>query len=468
MAKSRKYVSSLVRALEQSDALAYLIQLGDGCQSILWANEGCLAWLGCSIEIASAASLKYTAGSPTEALHGLALPPDWFETQSKEIRSGTISKLDHPSRQPALASITAIPFFQADAKAQTYLVIFDESELESQQHDSAHTIHDPNRLHAALALNNSVSRFSLENLVGKSSAARNLIRKVQAASESRCNVLISGPPGSGREHVARSIANTSAAGDASNVISIHGSIADPVMIQEAMKSLLRSSESQSQTDEVLLLLDVDLLKPVAQNEMLGFLELPNFTARVLSTASENLEPINTDLVHAISTLQIELVSLAQRKEDLPLLAQQILESHNRNQTKQLSRFSEQAMEAICECDWPNNFDQLSATIQAATESASGSIIELSDFPDAFHQRINAQQSVKKPDESIDLDAYLLDIEKRLVERALDRSKGNKTAAASLLGISRAKLLRRLQQFNLTDAASDDDQLLDESVFEEAP
>jgi len=51
MAKSRKYVSSLVRALEQSDALAYLIQLGDGCQSILWANEGCLAWLGCSIEI---------------------------------------------------------------------------------------------------------------------------------------------------------------------------------------------------------------------------------------------------------------------------------------------------------------------------------------------------------------------------------------------------------------------------------
>ena len=174
------------------------------------------------------------------------------------------------------------------------------------------------------------------------------------------------------------------------------------------------------------------------------------------------------MVHAISTLQIELVSLAQRKEDLPLLAQQILESHNHNQTKQLSRFSEQAMEAICECDWPNNFDQLSATIQAATESASGSIIELSDFPDAFHQRINAQQSVKKPDESIDLDAYLLDIEKRLVERALDRSKGNKTAAASLLGISRAKLLRRLQQFNLTDAASDDDQLLDESVFEEAP
>ena len=87
------------------------------------------------------------------------------------------------------------------------------------------------------------------------------------------------------------------------------------------------------------------------------------------------------------------------------------------------------------------------------------------MPEDFQHLMSAQRSVSKTPTTIELDKYLLGIEMRLIERAVKQAKGNKTAAANSLGISRAKLLRRLQQFEL-NADDDATEMLDPSVFED--
>jgi DNA-binding NtrC family response regulator len=232
-----------------------------------------------------------------------------------------------------------------------------------------------------------------------------------------------------------------------------------------MKVLLKDRDRKA----TLLLIDVDKMDAGSQQEILGYLQLPGLSARMIATSSTKLIDVESDfdqaLASRLSTLTIELPPLAQRREDLPLLAQAILESKNDRQAKQFSGFSRQAIEMICEYDWPGNFGQLASTIEEAAASATGSIIEVADFSETFQHSIKAQRFAAKDETRIQMDDYLLEIESQLIDRAVTQAKGNKTKAAELLGISRAKLLRRLAVFK---KANDDSQteLVDESVFEE--
>jgi len=277
--------------------------------------------------------------------------------------------------------------------------------------------------------------------------------------------LIVGPTGSGREHVARTVvAGSDSEASDTKLIPLHCSITDPAQIQTTMKELLK----QQSTKATLLLIDVDLMDAGSQQELLGYLQLPGLSARMIATSSTELINSKTNfdqtLASRLSTMTIDLPPLSQRREDLPLLAQAILESKNDQQARQFSGFTRQAIEMICEYDWPENFGQLASAIEEAASNATGSIIQVADFSETFRHSIKAQQFAPKEETTIDLDQYLLTIEEQLVGRAVAQAKGNKTKAAELLGISRAKLLRRLAVFQKADEG--DGELLDPSVFKE--
>jgi DNA-binding NtrC family response regulator len=224
------------------------------------------------------------------------------------------------------------------------------------------------------------------------------------------------------------------------------------------------------TTSTLLLLEVDKLDARSQQEVLGYLQLPGFSIRTISTATQELfaqeSSFDQQLASHLSTLTIELPTVTQRREDLPLLAQAILEFGNDKNVKQFSGFTRQAIEQICEYDWPQNLDQLTAEIENAAAQATGNIIQATDFSDRIHHAIQAQRFAAKPEVRIQLDDFLLNIEKQLVERSIAQAKGNKTKAAELLGISRAKLSRRLQQFETPEPENDPALQVDESVFKE--
>lgn len=469
MAKSRKINNALIRVLDQSSSIVYLVS--DELK-LTYANEACALWVGLDLETLVETKLIYTSETLEDAAEnsakGLAIAPHLVDSQ--QVSSMTLNIFSVAGGSQAVRSANAEPVFDHRGQFLGYLVISNLSHDAAAAPDVPETINSPAKQHEALALfrERLQKRFDSKQLVGTSIAADRVRRQVSSAIASEGDVLVVGPEGSGREHIARSIVSHSlaSADEASEVlVPLHCSITDPTQVQQTMKELLNHSTSSP----TLLLIDVDQMDAGSQQELLGYLQLPGLSARMIATSSSQLtnsESFHAALASRLSTLVIELAPLAERREDLPLLAQAILESRNDQGTRQFSGFTRQANEMICEYDWPGNFGQLAAAIDEAAANAGGPVIQVADFSTDFQHAIKAQQFAIKAETKIQLDQYLLDVEQQLVERAVAQAKGNKTKAAELLGINRAKLLRRLaalQQVEVVDGS----ELLDPSVFTEA-
>jgi DNA-binding protein Fis len=164
----------------------------------------------------------------------------------------------------------------------------------------------------------------------------------------------------------------------------------------------------------------------------------------------------------MGTIAIELVPLSHRAEDIPMLAQAMLERPSRE--NRVAGFDTTALQMLGEYRWPGNLDQLSWVVTQSGQNLRDRLLGTEDLPEKFHHWLRAQQLSPSAEVSIDLDRYLESIERELILRAMGQAKGNKTQAAKQLGLSRAKLLRRIENLNLenelthrTPIATEDDQ-----------
>lgn len=304
----------------------------------------------------------------------------------------------------------------------------------------------------------------VDELVGVSSAMRRVRDQVELASRGAARVLICGPPGSGREHVARVLHQRVSADSFRQLVPLFCPLLDAELLQGTITSLVRqtrlngSGEHSESVDgpapPTLLLLEVDQLGEQAQAELAGFFALPDFELYSVATAEHSLPGLaeqgafRTDLAFALSTLTITLPPLAERPEDIPLLAQHWLEAFNAEGGRQLNGFSSEALDELAGYGWPDNLDQLSEFVESAYRRAKGPLVEVGDLPDEIHGAVTADAHPARMDEPIVLDDFLAGIEKEVIMRALKRAKGNKTRAAQLLGVNRARLHRRLEYFGL--------------------
>jgi DNA-binding NtrC family response regulator len=173
-----------------------------------------------------------------------------------------------------------------------------------------------------------------------------------------------------------------------------------------------------------------------------------------------------DLAYELSTLTIKLPRLASRREDIPLLAQHFLEEANAASDRQLSGFQPAAIELLTSLAWPGNIDELAGAVRAACAKATGPCVMLADLPDWVHLAHDAAAQPPRDDEPIQLDAFLAEIEKELLARALKKTRGNKSKAAALLGLSRPRLLRRLAQLGLIAPSEAEEPVIFEPLPEE--
>ncbi len=304
--------------------------------------------------------------------------------------------------------------------------------------------------------------YRMDRLIGDSAAIRRVRRQVELAATSPASVLLVGPPGGGRQHVAKTVHYAGAADDSEtggSLIPLACSVLGADLIRSTVAALSGSSLGGSSLGAAprpatLLLNEADELPVEVQAELAAIFSRANFMPRLMATARRPLDELvaegkfREDLASLLGTIVIELPPLARRRGDLPLLAQMFVERENSRGAKQIGGLTTEALDLLDGYDWPGNVDELALVIAAAHQTAESATIAAADLPKIIHLTADAAAHARRPEETIVLDEFLAQIERELLERALRLSKGNKAKAARMLGLSRPRLYRRLLQLGL--------------------
>lgn len=301
----------------------------------------------------------------------------------------------------------------------------------------------------------------IDRFLGVSPASKRIREQVSLANESRAATVIVGAPGSGRETIARAI--FAASGGSKKLLPISCRQLDAEMLRSMVDNSAFRAPAPGAPSHVLLMLEVDQLDHAAQLALREVFKEPQ-PPRVLSTARRSLRTLaeqgkfDSALCDYLSVLRIESPPLADRREDIPILAQAFLEQHNPGREMQLSGFAPDAMDLLVCYSWPGNIDQLVEVVRQAAETATKPQIYASQLPERIRAARHAAEHPREVMAPIDIDAVLQQVERELVEKALAISEGNKSKAAAMLGLSRARLIRKLEQLRILSPTSVDDEL----------
>lgn len=304
-------------------------------------------------------------------------------------------------------------------------------------------------------------RFGIDRLIGTSPAIVRARAQAELAVGVRASVVLIGPPGSGRRHMAETIHYAQGIDSVGAMVPLDCQLLGPELIHSSLRALTLGNPLGEETSRsTLLLLDADRLPPEIQSEMATALASTRFTMRVMATAEHSLVDAarhghyREDLAALLSTIAIELPPLVQRRVDVPPLAQMFLEEINVTSSKQLVGFAAEAMDRLASYNWPGNLDELAVAVAECHRRAAGRQITVDDLPDRLRFAAEAAARPRRKEETIVLDEFLARIERELIRRALARSKGNKTKAARLLGLNRPRLYRRMVQLGLIEEGSE--------------
>jgi DNA-binding NtrC family response regulator len=460
-----------MRLLEESPAPLVALNLQ---REIVLANRSLGQWLGIDCELLIGRRCDYQAVNAGDELAAICAalcpPPKAFAATTTDGAVSRLASADRPFERRA-AKFVRLPGSEPDEGLLLVIVQPAAAELTSIE-TPGHPL-QPERLHAALIKLRSQlgQRFAIFQLLGTSEAMERVRQQVLIAALAQTRVLVVVPRGSGREQIARTIHLAKSSAAIGPLAPIDCSLVDAEQMQASLAALLRRQhESPGSGTATALLLEVDRLRPDAQQELAGFLHLPNIQFHTLATARRNLSRLaakgrfRSDLAYELSTLTIVVPPLSSRREDIPLLAQHFLEEASAVSQRQVSGFQPAAAELLATLPWPGNLDDLRRAVQEAVQRAVGQRIGLADLPDWVHLAKDGVSREPRDAKPIQLDQLLADIERELLQRALRRTRGNKSKAAELLGLSRPRLLRRLAQLGLIAPAEAEEPI----VFEPLP
>ncbi len=295
-------------------------------------------------------------------------------------------------------------------------------------------------------------RYRLDRLVTTSVEMQRVATQIQLARTSSVTVHFSGDRGTGKEHVARLVHYGSEHRNRRFV---------PIRCAESSRfeisrTLNRLYEPDGVVEPVTIYLDqVQVLDHDLQERVLSHCDLSphrHFSSSNLLPGSLATSGMIPELAVRLSAISIQIPALKDRGEDILLLAQQLLEEQNRLQEEQRHGFAPAVERLFQLYNWPGNVDELAKVVSAAMRRTQGPLIDVGDLPPDFGAGLSAQ-TIRPLPHRRSLEDELASFERERIEQALLEARGNKSAAAELLQLPRAKLYRRMAALGL---ASEDD------------
>ena len=317
-----------------------------------------------------------------------------------------------------------------------------------------------------------IEKFKFDSIITRSPGMEKIINTAGRAAQSKSTVLILGESGSGKELIAKSIHYTSPRKDKPFITVNMASLSENLIESELFghekgsftgavnKRIGRFEEADGGTlfiDEVgdiPLSAQVKLLRAIQFGEIqrLGSSQTIMTDVRILAATNKNLdEMIETgmfrqDLFYRLNVVQLIIPPLRSRKEDIQPLVDFFIKKLSGSVNKLVSGVSKEALDLLIKYSFPGNIRELENIIERAVVLCRGEIITKEDLPDLSVEKTN--NSLFDPSNlDSDYETKIKAFEKALIEEALTRTNGNKSAAARLIGITERHLRSRLERID---------------------
>jgi transcriptional regulator with PAS, ATPase and Fis domain len=441
MAISRKTVLS--RLIDSATQPVYAL---DEKQRLVYCNDALARRLGATAEELVGSICQYVTTPPglenrQSLLNGLCPGPHVFLGR-EELAAVLLPQGDHLEE----FTVRFLPFTEhvesgGSGSVQLVLAVvqlLDQTSPVANYHDEIR------RIRQQLAKD-----YDMDQLIGVSPGIQKVHRQAKLAAAAGENVLLLGPPGTGKERLAQAI-HYAGQSDAVPMVSLACHFLDDELLRTTVLSLVQQANDTGNLP-TLLLTEAHELAEEAQHELLRLIATAKFRIMVTATVDgEGQLTLLPDVVDSVSTFTIEIPGLGQRPEDVRLLAEHFLEKMNTQTQKRIVGFDDGAIELLMAHSWPGNRNELNDVIAEAHQAATGVRIVAADMPRFLRHASDAAIHPPPEDESIDLDSILRTMEIEMIVRALRKANSNKAQAARLLGIQRNKLLRRIEQLEITN------------------
>jgi DNA-binding NtrC family response regulator len=317
-------------------------------------------------------------------------------------------------------------------------------------------------------------------MAGRSARMQEVFALVRQVAPSRAAVLITGESGTGKELAARAIHNLSPRKSGPFVALNCAAMPDTLMESELFGNEKgaftgaverRAGCFELAQNGTVLLDEIGDMPSATQAKLLRVLEdgrvrrLGGKTeiqldVRVIASTNTPLDnaikegKFREDLFYRLNVFPIPLPSVRERKEDLPVLCDALLEDLNRKHGAKVTDVAPEVMDRFHAYAWPGNVRELRNVLERAVILAGEGTIQAMHLPPGFAgARPSAAPAAAQPGELVIPVGYTIEqAERALIELTLDHTKNNKTRAAEILGISQKTLFNKLREYGAQGAA----------------
>jgi two-component system response regulator PilR (NtrC family) len=324
------------------------------------------------------------------------------------------------------------------------------------------------------------TRNSLDNLVGESEAMQKLKSTIRIIAGTTSTVIITGESGTGKELVARAIHTCSPRAN-EPFVSINCGAFPETLLESELFGYVKGAFTGANTNkrglfemahggtlfldeisETTLAMQVKLLRVLQERTIRplgGGAETP-IDVRVIAATNKDLYKLvadaqfREDLYYRLSVIPIQVPPLRDRADDIVILANHFLKKFAGQMGKKIQRISNEALQTMKSYDWPGNVRVLENTIERAVAMESTEELHI-ELPNAGNGRnggsvagVAGAPGVVLPQQGIDMEKYLAEVEKSLLQSAMRRCNGVQTKAAELLHLSYRSFRHLMKKYDL--------------------
>jgi two-component system, NtrC family, response regulator PilR len=324
-------------------------------------------------------------------------------------------------------------------------------------------------------------RNSLDNIIGESAVMKKLKDTIRTVAGTNSTVVIHGESGTGKELVARAV-HTCSQRASEPFVSINcGAFPETLLESELFgyvkgaftgaaqnkRGLFEMADTGTifldEISEMALSMQVKLLRVLQERcvRPVGGTHESPIDVRVIAATNKDLDKLvadgqfREDLYYRLSVIPIDVPPLRERADDVMMLAHHFLKKFSAQLGKRIRDIDPESMEKLKGYDWPGNVRVLENTIERAVAMENTDVLHVelpSDRPKsraaAAAAGMGGPPGVALPNDGLDLEAYVADIERSLLQSALRRSNGVQTRAAEMLKLSYRSFRHLLKKYDL--------------------